>query len=351
MNNSKNKSSLNFLNENGSSGILDSSHSTKNRIYQTELGEAWVGNSRTFMKKIASNSLDLVITSPPYALTKKKSYGNVEKTDYLKWFRGFATEIHRVLKDSGSFVLNIGGSWVSSEPVKSLYVYKLLLDLCEPHGNRSDKGKFFLAQDFYWFNPAKIPNPTQWVTVKRVRVKDAVEHVWWLSKTPNPKADNRRVIAPYSKSMERLIRTGRYNKGMRPSGWQVSDDWAVNNKGAIPPNLLPPDLLESPHEQPNLGIDEQFNMFAESNTSSNDLYRSKCRENGINSHPAIFPKVLPEFFIRYLTEPGDIVLDPFAGSNTTGKAADDLGRRWVSVDKDRNFVKASRFRWEDGQTF
>jgi len=321
--------------------------SGRRKVYETELGEAWVGDSKSLLRHLPDDSVDLIFTSPPYALQKAKPYGNHQNGRYVNWFRPFAREIFRILRDSGSFVINIGGGWESGLPTRSLYVYRLLLDLCEPDPRRKDAPRFNLAQEFFWFNPAKMPNPAQWVTIDRVRVKDAVEYVWWLSKTPNPRADNRRVLAPYSASMQRLIRTKRYNKGRRPSGWQVSDDWAVDHGGAIPPNVLPVDLLESPHESPIDGMDEQLNMFVEANTSSNDIYRRRCRKHGVATHPAMFPAALPEFFIRFLTEPGDLVVDPFSGSNTTGKTADMLGRKWVAIERNREYVESSRYRWSE----
>ena len=145
--------------------------------------------------------------------------------------RPFARQIHRILKPTGSLVLNIGGAWKPGLPIRSLYQYQLLMDLCEPSRSRKEPPAFVLAQEFYWFNPAKLPGPVQWVNVDRVRVKDSVEPIWWLSKTPNPKATNRAVLNPYSKHMERLIRTQRYNRGPRPSGWVASENWGRDNGG------------------------------------------------------------------------------------------------------------------------
>ena len=302
--------------------------------YARPLGEAWRGDSRQLLKRIPDESVDLVFTSPPYALLREKEYGNEPEHQYVRWFRPFARQIYRVLKPSGSFVLNIGGSWTPGLPVKSLYQYHLLLDLCAPSRGRKSPPRFFLAQEFFWFNPAKLPNPVQWVNVDRVRVKDAVEHVWWLSKTPNPKATNRSVLAPYSKHMERLIKTQRYNRGPRPSGWIASDKWGRDNGGAIPPNLLTED-----------GLSVLLNILIESNTSSNDPMRRVLRRDGIKAHPAMFPKCLPEFFILLTTQRGDVVLDPFGGSNTTGYVADSLGRQWLSIEVDGNYLNASRSRW------
>jgi DNA modification methylase len=305
-------------------------------VYRTEHGSAWQGDSVKLMRRIPDESVDLVCTSPPYALNKKKNYGNVDAANYIRWFRPFAKQIYRVLKPSGSLVLNIGGSWNPGTPTRSLYPYELLIELCRPGQNRKNPPIFHLAQEFFWFNPAKIPNPAQWVTIERIRVKDAVEPIWWLGKTESPKSSNRKVLRPYSENMKRLISTGKYNRGVRPSGWNVSDKWSKDNGGAIPPNFLSDDAE-----------DLIFNFLAQSNTSSNDTYRQRLRERDGQPHPATFPSDLPKFFIEMLTDPGDVILDPFAGSNTTGFIAETLNRRWCSIEKDGTFLADSRLRWQD----
>ena len=194
-------------------------------LYATDMGEAWAGDSRKLLRQIEDESIDLVLTSPPYGLVKKKEYGNESQEDYVRWFRPFAKEIHRVLKPEGSFVLNIAGAWQKGQPTRALYPYRLVLDLCEPNTRRKTPPVFHLAQEFYWLNPAKIPNPVQWANVTRERVKDAVEPIWWFSKSPHPKASNRNVLVPYSEHMQRLLRTGKYNGGTRPSGWNISKVW------------------------------------------------------------------------------------------------------------------------------
>ena len=318
----------------GKSDFLEQLKPGQAPAYATTRGEAWVGDSRTLLKKIHDESIDLVVTSPPYGLLKKKEYGNEDQNDYVKWFRPFAKELHRVLKASGSLVINIGGAWQKGQPTRSLYPYRLMLDLCEPDRRRKSAPVFHLAQEFYWLNPAKLPNPVQWANVTRERVKDAVEPVWWLSKDPHPKACNRKVLVPYSKHMQRLIETGKYNSGARPSGWNISKVWARDNGGAIPPNFEADDALNY-----------LFNVLVVSNTSSNDPWRKSVKEAGGNAHPAIFPIALPEFFIRMLTDEGDTVLDPFAGSNSTGWVAENLQRQWIAIDLDEGYVEASRLRW------
>lgn len=285
-------------------------------FYTTDLGSAYCADSLEFMRGLESKSIDLVITSPPFALRTKKAYGNVAADEYIEWFLPFAHEVHRILQPRGSLVLDIGGAWVKGKPTRSLYHFELLLELCKPYG------PFHLAQEFYWYNTAKMPSPAQWVTIERIRVKDAVNPIWWLSRGTRPNASNRRVLKPYSKSMKRLLKKG-YNKGRRPSGHVVSDKWGKKQAGAIPPNLI-----------------------KAANTRSTDGYLDGCRERELEVHPARFVEEVPEFFIKFLTIKNHVVLDPFAGSNLVGKVAERLGRRWISVEINPEYVVGSAYRFE-----
>lgn len=270
-------------------------------FHSTKLGKVWLGDSLDVMAAMKSASVDLVMTSPPFALTRKKEYGNEQEQEYLDWFRAFAESFKRILKDSGSLVIDLGGAWKPGQPTRSLYHFKLLIMLCEEYG-------FELAQEFYWWNPSKLPTPAEWVNIRRVRVKDAINTVWWLSKTPWPKASNRRVLQPYSPSMMQLLANG-YKAKLRPSGHDISAKFAINNGAAIPPNLI-----------------------ALPNTESNSAYMRYCQEKGIKAHPARFPGDLPEYFIRMLTDKGDFVFDPFGGSCITGEVAERLGRKWACAE-------------------
>lgn len=298
-------------------------------FYETNFGKAYLADSLELMKAVPSESINLVITSPPYALHFKKEYGNVSKAEYVEWFLEFAREIKRILTNDGSFVLNIGGSFNKGEPTRSLYHYKLLIELVETID-------FKLAQELFWYNPAKMPVPAEWVTVRRIRVKDSVENVFWLSKTTSPKANNRSVLRPYSADMIRLNKKG-LSKTSRPSGHNINESFTkVDAGGSIPSNVIDEAFEEN-------AIDS---MMRYGNNSANDIYTKKCKENGIKIHPARFPAALPEFFIKLLTEESDIVFDPFAGSNTTGAVAERLNRQWISVDLDSNYLEASKFRFD-----
>ncbi len=225
----------------------------------------------------------------------------------------FCLEIKRILKPTGSFVLDIGGSWVPGAPVRSLYHFELAVRLAK---------EFYVAQEFYWYNPAKLPTPAEWVTIRRIRVKDAVNMIWWFGKQQFPKADNRKILRPYSDSMLDLIRRG-YTAKKRPSGHDISETFQRDNGGAIPPNLL-----------------------EIANTESNSYYLRRCKELGIKPHPARYPESLVQFFVDFLTDEKDLVVDPFAGSNVTGAVSERSGRRWISCEMRVEYLEGSIARFD-----
>src|ERR1017187_6038944 len=300
--------------------------------YVTRLGAAYLVESVARLRSIPDASVHLVLTSPPYALHFKKEYGNVSKDEYVKWFLPFAKEIRRILTEHGSFVLNIGGSWNKGAPTRSIYHFKLLVALVETVG-------FHLAQECFWYNPAKMPAPAEWVTVRRIRVRDSVEYVWWMSKTPWPKATNLNVLKEYSPDMLRLNRNG-LRETTRPSGHVIRQSWdKIHSGGAIPSNLVESELPNDAGPQ----IPESLLRFG--NNSANDEYTQHCKNAGAKIHPARFPAALPNFFIKMLTEIDDIVVDPFAGSNTTGAVAETLNRRWIACDNSEEYISASQSRF------
>lgn len=283
-------------------------------LLQTSHGAIICGDCLEVLSQHESDTVDLIMTSPPFGLVRQKDYGNVAAEDYLDWFRAFGAAFHRVLKDSGSLVIDIGGAWSKGQPTRSLYHFKLLIMLCE-------ELDFHLAQDFYWWNPSRLPTPAEWVTVRRVRVKDAINTVWWLSKTPWPKASNKRVLQPYSPAMKILLKNG-YRAKKRPSGHDISEKFGTDNGAAIPPNLI-----------------------AIPNTESNSFYLRYCEKHNLKPHPARYPAELPEYFIRMLTDPGDTVIDPFGGSCVTGEVCERLQRKWTCIELLREYCEAAKGRF------
>jgi site-specific DNA-methyltransferase (cytosine-N4-specific) len=289
-------------------------------LYRTGLGKAVVARSEDYLPSLPDASIDLVLTSPPFALLREKTYGNLKQADYVDWLVSFGPLIRRVLKETGSFVLDLGGAYQRGRPVRSLCNFRVLLRMCDDCG-------FFLAEEFFWHNPAKLPSPIEWVNKRKIRAKDSVNTVWWLSKTALPKADVRKVLIPYSDRMRQLLRDPAkfYSPDRRPSGHDIGSRFNTDNGGAIPSNLL-----------------------SYANTESNSLYLRLCKRFGLTAHPARFPEALPEFFIKFLTDPGELVVDIFAGSNTSGRAAERLGRRWLAIDCDRAYLASSALRFMDG---
>lgn len=274
----------------------------------------WADSVDLMASLIGTESVDLIVTSPPFGLVRKKDYGNADADEYLDWFRPFADQFARVLTAQGSLVIDIGGAWNAGMPTKSLYQYELLIALCKEFD-------FHLAQEFFWWNPSRLPTPAEWVNIRRIRVKDAVNNIFWLSRDPWPKANNRRVLTPYSDSMRHLLKNG-YRAKRRPSGHEISEGFSTDNGAAIPPNLL-----------------------AAANTESNSQYLRYCEEHDLPVHPARFPTVIPEYFVRFLTDPDDLVLDPFAGSCATGEVAERLGRRWICGEIEEQYLLGAQGRF------
>jgi hypothetical protein len=292
--------------------------------YRTRSGVALIGKSEDVLTKAAEtkgiSNVQLVFTSPPFPLNNKKKYGNLKGDAFKEWLRGYAPMLRNVLADDGSIVLEMGNAWEPGQPVMSTLALEALLAF-------KSAADLHLCQEFVWHNPAKLPTPAQWVTIERIRVKDSFTRLWWLSPSPKPKADNRRVLVPYSSSMKALLRTKKYNSGRRPSEHDIGPtSFLQDNGGAIPPSVLSVqhELLPQEHAPEN--------VLVGSNTRNNDPYQQYCKQHGLTPHPARMPSELAKFFIGLCTEPGDLVLDPFGGSNTTGAAAEEMGRRWISVE-------------------
>jgi site-specific DNA-methyltransferase (cytosine-N4-specific) len=290
---------------------------TATPAYTTRLGAAYQGDSLELLPQLPDSSINLVITSPPFALQREKEYGNHNQDDYIGWLEQFARLVYRKLRDDGSFVLDLGGAYRKGVPVRSLYNFRVLIRFCDEVG-------FQLAEDFYWYNSSKLPSPIEWVNKRKLRAKDSVNTVWWFSKTEHPKADVSKVLTEYSDRMKKLLQdpAGFYTPKKRPSGHDIGKGFGKDNGGAIPSNLL-----QIP------------------NTESNGTYLSACKALDIKQHPARFPAKLPEFFIRFLTDPGDVVLDIFSGSNTTGQVAETEGRRWLAFEERMEYLAPSAFRF------
>lgn len=290
--------------------------------YETDLGTMYQSSVESFLESSLAKGIEgevqLLFTSPPFPLNRKKRYGNKVGEEYLEWLGEMAKSLGDLLTEDGSFVVELGNAWEPREPVMSTLALEALLTL-------KKIGNFKLCQQFIVHNTARLPSPAQWVNVERIRLKDAYTNVWWMSRTSRPKADNRKVLTEYSPSMRKLLKSKKYNAGRRPSQHMIGEkSFLVDNGGAIPPNVL-----------------------TVTNTVSTDDYRAYCQARDLHLHPARMPLELAEFFIKFLTDEDDLVLDPFGGSNTTGAAAETLGRRWITLEPEMEYVEGSKGRFND----
>src|SRR5207245_530153 len=129
-------------------------------------------------------------------------------------------------------VLELGNAWEAGKPVMSTLALEALLAFRK-------QGKLLLAQQFVCYNPARLPSPAQWVNIERIRLKDAYTHLWWMSRSDRPYADNRKVLTEYSDSMKDLLVRQKYNIGKRPSEHRIgARSFLKNNSGAIPSNVI-----------------------------------------------------------------------------------------------------------------
>jgi site-specific DNA-methyltransferase (cytosine-N4-specific) len=285
-------------------------------VYENELGAILWAESEALESTIDNESVDLIITSPPYNLTRSKSYEyRKSEEEHVRWLTARAEAWKSLLTETGSVMLNMADVWLPGSPEISLWQERVILNMVDRLG-------YHLCEKIFWHSPSKMPSPAEWVTVRRVRVTPSVENIWWLSKTANPKANNRNVLTPYSESMKRALEKGT-NVGIRPSGHVVKEGaFSTDNGGAIPHNLL-----------------------VSSHTASNTPYLCRCREKGIKPHPARFPESLPEFAIKLTTDVGDLVMDPLGGSLTVAEVADRLGRRFIVGERSREFIEGGLLRF------
>lgn len=273
-------------------------------FFATELGEFHVADCLATLKALPADSVDLVFTSPPYDGQSK--YGNGERYDrewYQTFFMDVTAEAFRVLKPSGSFVLNYRSRRQGNE--RGLIQYELIFWL-------RDQG-FLFCEDFVWGKPSPPPGG-----FKKV-LKDAVEYCFQFAKTPKWQFFPEHCLTPArwdAKDRERRKKLPHNHVRVNaPSG-------QGRNRVQAGPDMVRPSTL----------------LHMEADFSPNP-----------SRHPARFPLTLPTFFINLLTLPGQMVIDPFGGTGTTGLAAEKLGRRWLLTELDPNYAAVLPARFESGQ--
>lgn len=256
-----------------------------------EINKVYLGDSLEMMKKIENNTIDLVITSPPYADLKTYiDFKGIKPDEYVDWFIPYCKEIERILKPTGNFILNINDKVINR--FRHPYVYDLISRI-----HKETDLKMF--ERLYWNKLKSLPN--------RGRFSDRVEFLFWFAKTKKFKLNMDEMRVPYSeksiKRMEKPLKK-RFARTPGDDGLEYKD-WSPNEKGALPTTLI--------------------SISSES---------KRIMEN----HVAVYPEDLAEYFIKGSTDEGDLVLDPFMGSGTTGFVSKRLNRNYIGFDINQEYV-------------
>lgn len=304
-------------------------------VFKTKSGVSYQGDSykliksKKFLKKY-KGKVNLIFTSPPFDLLHQKKYGSKIDKEYIKWLVKFSKPLTDLLTKDGSIVIELGNAWKSGSPTYSTTPLEALLEF-------KKESNLHLCQEFICHNPSRLPSPASWVTIKRVRAKDSYTRLWWLSKTTDPKADNKKILMKYSVSMLNKMKKSKIYTGKRPSGHKITEKFLKNNGGSISPNFISNSELENLVE----------NSLSIANSSKEPTYNNFCRNNNLQPHPARMQIGLVEYFINFLTDEGDLTFDPFAGSNSLGMVSENLKRNWISSELNIDYIKSSLIRFYD----
>ncbi|MCY4474162.1 MAG: DNA methyltransferase [Chloroflexi bacterium] len=256
--------------------------------------ELHCGDAFEVLRDVSDDSVDLIVTSPPYAERRKSSYGGIHADVYVEWFLGISEELLRVLKPSGSFVLNIKEHAVKGE--RHPYVLELILAL--------RRQGWLWTEEYMWHKknsyPGKWPN----------RFRDSWERLLHFNKSRRFKMNQDEVMVPMG-------------------------DWTSNRLG----NLSETDRVRD-ESKVGSGFGKKIENWVGRDMAYPTNVLHMATECGNRSHSAAFPKSLPTWFIRLFTDPGDVVLDPFVGSGTSGIAAIELGRKAIGIEINPEFCEA-----------
>ena len=298
-------------------------------VYETPHGEAIWAEAITAAGALKDDSVNLLFTSPPYPLFSGRRYGTYSEIEIINLILGCARDWKRALATDGSIVLNFKDVWLpkakTGGAVRSHYQEKLLLSLIE------DVGLFF-ADRLYWRNPSHTPD-SYWTTIAKVRLNQDTEHLFWLSKTPNPKARSEHITVPAQPStLETYARKQTKQPSVGPSGHKT----LFRNQAAKLKNGSPGQTLQVIHR----------NTFEYSNGETHRALRATLNETGLPQFDAMMPLKLAQQIINFLTDPEDLVYDPFFHSGTTGLAAENLNRKWIGSDRSLGLLLGSALRFQ-----
>lgn len=286
-------------------------------IYSLDDGIALWASAETAATVIEPGIVKLILCSPPYP-AKTRSYGRMEVPEWLDWMSKLTALWKDLIADDGTIAVNLMDTFIPGTPALDPYIERFTLDAIDTHG-------LCLADRMIWHAPNKLAN-IQWTLKTRERPRNTLEHILLFSKTPMPDWNIDRVeVSPPNRNRKVDSRT---TPSTRPSGYLIDPARFSNTSRPVPDNLI----KAGP-------------------APGNDRYSRRCRESGTIPHPARFPESLPKRIIGLTTRPLDICYDPMAGSNTTGKVALDMGRRFIASEAMLDYVRSSAFRFDHRPDF
>lgn len=295
--------------------------------YSTDLGMAIWGNCEDVFSRLDAPIM-LCLSSPPYPLARARAYGNPSLQEYVDFICRSLEPVVKRMAPEASIVLNISNDiFQTGSPARSLYREKLVIALCERLGLSK-------MDEFIWHNPSKPPGPVRYASMERNQLNAGYEPVYWFALNPElVKADNRRVLEPHSERHLKLMQGGGEQRDASYSDGaytlRAGRSFSQFTEGKIPRNVLSIGHSCAEHHRHNKTLDAL----------------------GIPRHGAPMPMALAMFLIRFLTEVNDLVVDLFGGSGTTGKAAEDLLRPWITVDCMYEYIRGSAERYRQSPGF
>lgn len=274
--------------------------------FSTDLGAAILGHCDHVFTAIDS-PISLVLCSPPYPLTKARSYGNVPETMYVDWIIKTIKPVVDNMLPGASICLNLTNDKFVAGGARSTYLERLTLAL-------EDRLGLHLMDRLVWSNPAKAPGPVRYASIERTQLNVGYEPVLWMTNDPfRVRSNNTRVLQAHTERHLKLIAAGGEQREISFSdgAYRIKTGSFGNpTAGRIPRNVL---------------------TFGHT-CADQRAYKRAARAQGLKAHGAPMPVALAKFLIEFLSEPGDMIADPFGGSFTTAKAAELLGRRWLSTE-------------------
>ncbi len=292
------------LSENAGKDLHRAATGIKLVAFSTELGIAIWGNHQDVFRQI-NEPIALCISSPPYPLRKARAYGGPDERQYVDFICEALAPIVRNLVPGGSVVLNLSGDvFEPKKPSRSLYLERVVLAL-------NDRLGLALMDRIPWVNYSKPPAPTYWACVNRVQLTTAYEPLYWFTNDPDRvRSDNRRVLEAHTARHQRLMASG--GEGRLATYGDGAYHIRPDAFGRVTTGRIPRNVIERGHA-----------------CGDTMAYRRHAKAMGLPTHGAMQPTTIPDFFIRLLTQPDELVVDPFGGTVKTGLAAERLGRRWL----------------------